>query len=217
MFHQFGVNQSDRNALRFLWWDEGNLDKAPTEYRMCVHLFGATSSPGTANFALKAVADEFESKYGEAAAEFVRSSFYVDDGIGSVDHPDEAITLLPNTVALCAERKLRLHKIVYNDRRVLESIPVSERGKSIQSLDLQHDELPIERTLGMVWHVQSDTFKFTIDLKDKPLSRQMNVPHASHMGGSWERMIGTARNVLSALLMNHGQQLDDELLRTLLT
>ncbi|CAB4023470.1 uncharacterized protein LOC113666921, partial [Paramuricea clavata] len=43
---------------------------------------------------------------------------------------------------------------------------------------------------------------------------QMNVPHASHMGGSWERQIRSVRNVLSALLDAHGEQLDDESLRT---
>ena len=45
----------------------------------------------------------------------------------------------------------------------------------------------------------------------------MNVPNASHMGGAWERMIRSTRNALSALLRQHGQHLDDELLRTLLT
>ena len=46
---------------------------------------------------------------------------------------------------------------------------------------------------------------------------QMNVPHASHMGGIWERQIRSARVVLASLLDTHGQQLDDELLRTLMT
>lgn len=40
---------------------------------------------------------------------------------------------------------------------------------------------------------------------------QMNAPRASHMGGSWDRQI---RNVSSALLNAHGEQLDDESLRT---
>ena len=43
---------------------------------------------------------------------------------------------------------------------------------------------------------------------------QMNVPHASHMGGVWERQIRTERNVLIALLDSHGIMLDDESLRT---
>ena len=45
----------------------------------------------------------------------------------------------------------------------------------------------------------------------------LNVPTASHMGGSWERLIRTVRSVLSVLLQEHGSQLDDEALRTLMT
>ena len=45
---------------------------------------------------------------------------------------------------------------------------------------------------------------------------KMNVPNASHMGGVWERQIRTVRNVLSVLLDQHGDQLDDETLRTFL-
>lgn len=46
---------------------------------------------------------------------------------------------------------------------------------------------------------------------------KMNVPHASHMGGIWERQIRTTRSVLTSLLSDHGTQLDDEALRTLMT
>ena len=45
----------------------------------------------------------------------------------------------------------------------------------------------------------------------------MNVPHASHMGGAWERQIRTVRNILEAFLMHHGSQLDDESLCTFMT
>ena len=45
---------------------------------------------------------------------------------------------------------------------------------------------------------------------------KMNVPSASHMGGTWERQIHTVRRVLSALLNDHGRQLDDESLQTLM-
>jgi hypothetical protein len=46
------------------------------------------------------------------------------------------------------------------------------------------------------------------------ISFKMNVPHASHMGGVWERMIRSVRNVLSGILLQHGEQLDDDLLHT---
>ena len=45
---------------------------------------------------------------------------------------------------------------------------------------------------------------------------KMNVLHASHMGGVWERQITTVRSVLTGLLENHGNQLDNESLRTLM-
>ena len=43
-----------------------------------------------------------------------------------------------------------------------------------------------------------------------------NVPAASHMGGVWERQIRSIRAILSSLLKNHGNILNDESLRTLL-
>ncbi len=45
---------------------------------------------------------------------------------------------------------------------------------------------------------------------------KFNPPYASHMGGSWERMIRSVRSVLSSLLLSHGDRLDDEQLRTFL-
>ena len=45
---------------------------------------------------------------------------------------------------------------------------------------------------------------------------KMNFPHASHMGGAWERMIRSARNALSFLLASQPCTLDEELLHTLL-
>ena len=43
---------------------------------------------------------------------------------------------------------------------------------------------------------------------------KMNVPHARHMGGIWERQIQTVRNILTAQLSHRGSQLDDESLCT---
>lgn len=51
MFHMFKVNESDRDYLRFFWF----ADKV-VEYIMTVHLFGAKSSPGCANFGLQYLA-----------------------------------------------------------------------------------------------------------------------------------------------------------------
>lgn len=40
-------------------------------------------------------------------------------------------------------------------------------------------------------------------------------PHASHMGGSWERLIGVARHILDAMLLNSRETcLTNEVLST---
>ncbi|XP_048256918.1 uncharacterized protein LOC125382686 [Haliotis rufescens] len=45
---------------------------------------------------------------------------------------------------------------------------------------------------------------------------KFNPPSASHMGGAWERLIRSVRNVLNPLLQEFGERLDDELYRILL-
>lgn len=37
MFHQFYVSPELRNYLRFLWWEDGDLEAEPQEYQMAVH------------------------------------------------------------------------------------------------------------------------------------------------------------------------------------
>lgn len=58
MFYQVKVPVTDRDCLRFYWWKNGDIETTPIEYRMTVHLFGATSSPSCRNFALQHIAKE---------------------------------------------------------------------------------------------------------------------------------------------------------------
>lgn len=94
MFHQFRVNYEHRNYLRFLWWENGVTNNLPSEFRMCVHLFGVTSSPGCANFGMKQMASDNETEFGTDVANFVRHNFYVDDGLKSVSTISDAVTLI---------------------------------------------------------------------------------------------------------------------------
>ena len=112
MFNQLLVNKEDRDLLRFLCFEGGNLEARPAEYRMKVRIFGAASSPGCANFAFKRAAGVGEAEFGSETAEFIRREFYVDDGLKSVKNPDEAIVLIKNSQKLCTKAGLRLHKFV---------------------------------------------------------------------------------------------------------
>ncbi len=68
--------------------------------------------------------------------------------------------------------KLRLHKFISNDRKVMESIPVSEQAISVQDVELGSDELPVQTVLGVKWSVNSDTISFKVTLDEKPATRQ---------------------------------------------
>ncbi|KAK3730393.1 hypothetical protein QZH41_015611, partial [Actinostola sp. cb2023] len=172
MFHQFYVSEQYRDLLRFLWWEDGDQEKDVVEYRMKVHLFGAASSPGCANFGLKRAADDGEEEFGTQAAAFIRDDFYVDDGLKSTPTVSEAINLIESSKAICAKAGMRLHKLTCNSKEVLQAIPIEDRSKNIREIDLKVDPLPIERALGVVWCVEDDSFQFRIELRDRPFTRR---------------------------------------------
>ena len=105
------------------------------------------------------------------AAQFIMHDFYVDDGLTSVESAQQAKDLIQGAREICEKGGLRLHKFVSNDFQVLESVPKGERAVDV-ILNLPSDQLPIERVLGIQWLVGLDCFKFSIILKDQPLTRR---------------------------------------------
>lgn len=172
MFHQFHVVAEDQDYLRFLWWEDGNMDKPPSVFRMRVHLFGAASSPGCANFGFKHLAAQGEGKFSQATIKFIQRNFYVDDGLASVDSEEEAIQLVKEARDLCNSGKLHLHKFISNNKEVIASIPKKECAGGATDLDLALGEPKIERALGVQWCVTSDTFHFRVIVKDNPCTRR---------------------------------------------
>lgn len=94
MYHQVRVDPGDRDALRFLWWKDGNPDKEVVEYRMAVHLFGGIWSPSAANYALRKTAHDNQNNFDHRVVEIVHKNFYVDDCLQSVDTADDAIQVV---------------------------------------------------------------------------------------------------------------------------
>ena len=47
---------------------------------------------------------------------------------------------------------------------MVNSLPVDKRAPSVRECDLS--KAPIERALGAHWHIENDTFKFSITFKD---------------------------------------------------
>ena len=75
MFHQLHVRPSDCEALKFLWWPNGDLNQQAEEFQMTVHLFGAASSPSCANFELRKTAADNASEFDLITVETVQKNF----------------------------------------------------------------------------------------------------------------------------------------------
>ncbi|XP_071103398.1 uncharacterized protein [Haliotis cracherodii] len=172
MFYQVRVPPQQHDLLRFLWWQNGDLNSELREYRMAVHIFGAVSSPSISNFALKAAAKKAEEKYGSLAADTICNNFYVDDCLKSECTEEAAIDLVDSLQKSCAEGGFKLTKFTANSRNLLRSIPQEHHSKELQTRDLDYDELPVERALGMQWHINSDVFGFSVHLKSQPFTRR---------------------------------------------
>ncbi len=172
MFHQFHVAPRDQDYLRFLWWERGNMEAPPSVFRMKVHLFGAASSPGCANFGLKHLAAEGEGKFSEATVRFIQRNFYVDDGLTSLDSEEEAIELVREARDLCITGKLHLHKFITNNKRVLATIPKQELAEVASDLDMALGEHKMERALGVQWCICTDKFQFRVRVKEHPFTRR---------------------------------------------
>lgn len=172
MFHQFHVRPEDQDYLRFLWWENGDFESPPSVFRMRVHLFGAASSPGCANFGLKHIAVEGQGQVNQDTVKFVQQNFYVDDGLVSVMSDSEAIQLVEEARKLCSVGKLRLHKFISNSDKVLKAIPKEECAQSVKDLDMALGEPLMERALGVQWCVFSDDFQFRVTVKERPLTRR---------------------------------------------
>ena len=172
MFHQVKVTPDCRDYLRFLWWNDGDISREPEEYRMAVHLFGATSSPGCCNYALKSTADDNETSIGSDAAEFLRKDFYVDDGLKSLATTSEAISLMKETKEMCRRGGFNLQKFTSNKKQVIEAIPKKDRAEKIRNLDLTKEEMPIERALGIQWCTERDEFQFNMMMRSRPCTRR---------------------------------------------
>lgn len=103
MFYQVRVPETAADLLRFLCWPAGDLSAPVKEYRMVVHLFGATSSPSVASYALRRTAEDRRGTAAPEAVETVLRNFYVDDCLKSVATEEEAVVLVKSLRDLCAE------------------------------------------------------------------------------------------------------------------
>ena len=138
MFLQVRVPEKDRSLSRFLWWNDNNLGAIPDEFQLNVHLFGATSSPFCANFALRRTAEDFCSDH--SIQRVIDENFYVDDCLVSVDDINEARRLVSGLAETLNKGGFQLTKWVSNDSSALSNMHKSDCISGMTDLDQKHNE-----------------------------------------------------------------------------
>ena len=171
MYHQVRVAEEDQPALSFLWRDM-DTEREPDIYQMQVVVFGAKSSPAMANYALQRTAQDYTGSVSEskAARDAVHSNFYMDDFLRSEKTPEAAARTQQEMTKMLASGGFRLTKWLSNSRQVLENIPAAERA--LGDIDLSRHTLPTERTLGVIWDSEEDTFSFRVNKTDAQATKR---------------------------------------------
>ena len=172
MFHQVYVAPEHRGALCYLWWPNGDLKREAKTYQMLVHIFGATSSPSIAGYALRKTAKDHERYFSSEAVDAVLRDFYVDDLLKSFSNAEQAIAIAKEIQQLLVKGGFQLTKWISNNREVMSAFPANERAPNVKDLDLKSDELPVDRALGIHWNVEADTFNLVARVREYPENRR---------------------------------------------
>ncbi|XP_033117958.1 uncharacterized protein LOC117117682 [Anneissia japonica] len=170
IFLQVIVKEQDRDSLRFYWRP---VDGQPIKtFRMTRHLFGATCSPACANTTLRRTLEDHGMKYCVEARQAMKENFYVDDCLASAPDQMKAVRMIKDLSNLCLDGGFHLTKWLSNDKEVLNTVPEAERAPELKSLDLNNDDLPTGRTLGVQWSPQLDTLSFNIAAAERNYTRR---------------------------------------------
>ena len=124
-FLQIEIKESDRDSLRFLWFDDiTHSNPSVVEFRWCRLAFGLKPSPSILGATLKQHISSFDDEYPEVVN--VLSHLYADDLSCSVNTREEAFHLYKKSKEILAEGGFNLRKWKTNDKALLARIQAVE-------------------------------------------------------------------------------------------
>lgn len=171
MFLQVGLRQQDRAYHRFLW---RNLDdkKNPEVYEFLRLPFGNASSLFCAQYVLQTHVKAF-SEEKRNASETIDNSIYVDDVLDSCETVKEACSLRHDLSEVLSVAGFKLRKWLSNEPSVVAEVPIEDRAQGVEIGD--GENLPTQKTLGVTWNAETDTFNFQVKLPTNSPPTKRNV------------------------------------------
>lgn len=128
---------------------------------MQVQIFGAISSPFICLNILQYNAEQHRQDFPDEA-DRIKKNFYVDNLLDSFDTEDEAIKASKEYSSLLKRGGFHLNQWMSSSRRVLAALPKVDLSNPLLNIDLE--DLPVERTLGVLYDSECDVFIFKINL-----------------------------------------------------
>ncbi|XP_021957208.1 uncharacterized protein LOC110853263 [Folsomia candida] len=165
MFHRVYIQEQDRISQRFLWRGRDRWSE-PEVYEMKVMIFGAASSPTSAQFTKNKNANLHIDQYPEAC-HAITKKHYVDDYLDSTPSLEQAVKLVREVIEVQARAGFQVCNWVANSQEILNSIPEELRAPESKQLNIK-DCLPEGRILGMWWNQDDDTFRFKFNFNKVP-------------------------------------------------
>ena len=168
-FLNVGIDSTDRDVLRFLWYDKIESEKRELRmYRFTRVCFGINSSMFLLGVVIKNHLDIHRDS-DEKLVEKIENSLYVDDVNAGVDNVKEGEKFYKDSKQLFKGAGLNLRKWVSNSAELQEVIDdyeetmnkEKEEGKK-KSADETANETKETKVLGIPWNVRNDELKFNL-------------------------------------------------------
>lgn len=136
---------------------------------MTVHVFGNRPSPAVATYGLRRCFAHSDPDVND----FVSNNVYVDDILLSCPSEENAADLMKRTrLALKEGGQLKPPKISSISKSVPMKFPADDLAKDLKDLEIQKDDLPVQRSFSISWDFNADVFTFKISSDQKPFTRR---------------------------------------------
>ena len=159
MYRQIKIHPDDQKYQKMLW--RASSDQMIKSYQLTTVTFGMASAPYLAIKTLQQLATDEEKNY-PAAADIIKSDFYVDDLLSGSNNLEEAREAQNQLIKLLHSGGFNLRKWASNHPQFVKNVDPGSR--SFEPI-IFNDE-PV-KTLGLIWNPGTDTFEFKVNLNNK--------------------------------------------------